>query len=131
MRRLLPVLLTTTCLALAACGGDDEETETTGGGGAATTQAAPTTPAPTETQPAAGGGAKGEPYPQEARRTFLQACDAQEGASRAACECALERIEERYSFEEFRRIDAAAARGQQPPREVTRIAENCGRETAG
>ena len=128
MRRLIPVLLTTTCLALAACGGDDE-TEATGGGGAATTQA-PTYPAPTETQPGA-GGEKGQPYPAEARRTFLQACDAQEGASRAACECALERIEDRYSFAEFRRIDAAAARGQQPPREVTQIAENCGRETAG
>jgi hypothetical protein len=129
MPRPLLALLAAGLVALAGCGGDDEP-ERPQAAAPATTQAAPP-PAATapgeEPGPAGGAGAR---YPQDARRAFLQACEAEPGATRAACACALERIEARYSFEAFRRIDRAAARGERTPAELTRIARACGRETA-
>jgi hypothetical protein len=127
MPRPLLALLAAGLVALVGCGGDDEP-ERPQAAAPATTQAAPPPAAPGEEPGRAGG--PGARYPQDARRAFLQACEAEPGATRAACACALERIESRYSFEAFRRIDRAAARGERTPAELTRIARACGREAA-
>ena len=65
-------------LVLAGCGGDDEKASTAG-----------------------------NKYPEDSRKAFLDSCDAQPGADRSVCECALSEIEKAVSFEEFAAADKA------------------------
>jgi hypothetical protein len=129
MPRLLGTLLTATVLALSGCGDGGDEPAANAPGGDRVTTGAATPPPPATPAPAERGG--GEPYPAAARQNFLRACQAQPGATRAACVCALDRIEAQYSYDEFRDIDRATARGERPPAAVGEIARRCGRETAG
>jgi hypothetical protein len=60
---------------------------------------------------AACGGGGAEEYPAEAQRSFVDACVAQNGANRSACECALDQVQENVSYKEFRKAEAALTSG--------------------
>ena len=55
-----------------------------------------------------GGGAD---YPASVTRSFLASCT-QAGSSRAVCQCALDKLEEKYPLEEFTREAARFQRGE-------------------
>jgi hypothetical protein len=57
---------------------------------------------------ACGGG--GEDYPAEVAEPFLSSCTAG-GTSEAVCQCALDKLEEEYSLEEFTEESTAFAQG--------------------
>jgi hypothetical protein len=59
------------------------------------------------------GCAGGEDYPESAEVTFTSACVAQPGATAAGCECLFREVEERLSYEEFRRVDTAILIGEE------------------
>ena len=73
-------------------------------------------------------GGSGGGYPDEARNNFLKACEAQRGATRAVCECSLEKIEDKYSYDEFKKIDQRAREGEDVSGEIRTIAESCAKE---
>ena len=100
MRRTLCTTLAAAALAFAACGDDD------GGDSGESAKA-------------------GEPYPQEVRDNFLTSCDEQPNAPRSVCECSLEKIEEKYSIEEFERIDKAQREGEPLPNDIQTMVEDC------
>ena len=112
---------------LVACGGDGETTTTE------TVTASPsdetTTDTPSETTPDASETTTEEPdgYPQRVRDNFMASCEGTSGGNTAACECALEKIEETVSLEEFVKIDADVRAGvvTSPPREVTDAIAAC------
>ena len=59
---------------------------------------------------ACGGGA-GDGYPQELVDQFMASCTAG-GTSEAVCQCALDKIEAKYSLEEFEAESVNLAEGQ-------------------
>ena len=101
MHRTLSTILATAALAVAGCGDDDD-----GGGGGESAKA-------------------GEKYPAEVRNNFLTSCDEQPNAPRSVCECSLEKIEEKYSIDEFEKIDAAQKEGEPLPKDIQTIVEDC------
>ena len=44
-------------------------------------------------------------YPPEATQTFMNSCQQQPGANVQACSCLLDKIQQRYNFEEYSVID--------------------------
>lgn len=67
----------------------------------------------------------GRDYPIEVRSNFLASCAA--NGSAAACSCALERIEEQYTFEEFLDVEQDFRRtGTFPPAMLSAVA-SCAR----
>ena len=107
MKRTLCTTLAAAALLLAACGDDDKSS---GGGGD-------------------GGGEKssqaGNKYPDQIRNNFLTSCDSQPNAPRAVCECALNKIEEKYSLDEFEKIDKAQREGEPLPKDISKIVTDC------
>ena len=99
MRRTLTMTLAGLALALGACGDDD-------GGGSESSKA-------------------GEKYPEEVRNNFLTSCDEQPNAPRSVCECSLEKIEAKYSLDEFEKIDKAQREGEPLPKDIQTIVEDC------
>lgn len=55
-------------------------------------------------------GGRGEDYPPEVAEPFLSSCTAG-GTSEAVCQCALDKLEEEYSLEEFTEESTAFAQG--------------------
>jgi hypothetical protein len=136
MRRALACTALLVAL-LAGCGddgGDDEAADTT-----TTTEERSTT----TTEEDAGGEA-GEEYPAEVQRTVLDSCltsaraaagaQAPEDVLVASCECALQRIQEEFSLDEFtdleQRITAGTATDAEAGR-LTNIGVECAREVQG
>jgi len=74
-----------------------------------------------------GDDGDGNDYPQSAVDNFTRSCE-QQGASRAACSCSIERIQDRYTFAEFQKIDEDAGTGRSLPAAIAKIAEDCRRE---
>lgn len=105
----LSALLLVLVLVLAACGGGDD-----GNAGSA----------PASTQ---GGGASSaaNEYPQEAVDNFLESCQDQPGASAPLCRCSLDRIRERFTFEEFTEAEQALTRGEASGIDFASIAQRC------
>jgi hypothetical protein len=100
MRRTLTTTLAALALALAACGDDDDN------GGGDSSKA-------------------GEKYPAEIRDNFISECDAQPNAPKAVCECALAKIEKKYSLDEFKKIDKAQREGEPLPGDIRKMVEDC------
>ncbi|MDC0835254.1 hypothetical protein AY599_20070 [Leptolyngbya valderiana BDU 20041] len=67
----------------------------------------------------------GSAYPQQAIDNFLESCTAGDASRQPVCQCAIDRIQEEFSFEEFIRLDRAVGEGGQPPAEITTIMEAC------
>jgi hypothetical protein len=64
-------------IALAGCGGDSSSSGTTG------------------------------KYPKQVEQNFLRSCTAQPKANKAYCQCALSKIEDKLSYEDFKKADQA------------------------
>jgi hypothetical protein len=60
-----------------------------------------------------GCGGRPAPYPSDVAENFLRACVGR-GGSEASCRCALEKVEERYTLDAYRALEARIARGETP-----------------
>lgn len=68
---------------------------------------------------------QGEEYPRQVVENFMSACTAQPGATEEACSCAIERIQEEMTLDEFVRFEARLEEGGQPPSEIQEIVQEC------
>lgn len=66
----------------------------------------------------------GNDYPASAQRNFVESCE-QNGGSTKACDCALDKIQDDLSYQEFKREDVAIRAGRPPSREVTDALADC------
>ena len=106
---------------LVACGGDGETTTTV------TVTASPTdTTSETTTDTSETTTGESDGYPQSVRDDYMASCEGI-GGDTAACECALEELEQTLSLEEFVKIDADIRAGvvTTPPREITDAIAAC------
>lgn len=117
MRLVAAALLLTLTLALAACGGGSEPATTSA---PATTPPATTTTGGTETASTDSAGGK---YPEAARSSFLDSCEA--SATPEQCECALSYLEENVSLDEFIQAGLDISQGKEAPESITKATENC------
>ena len=116
MRLVAAALLLTLTLALAACGGGSEPATTS----APATTAPATTTGGTET--ASTDAAEGK-YPEAARSSFLDSCEA--SATPEQCECALSYLEENVTLDEFIQAGLDISQGKEAPESITKATENC------
>ncbi len=58
-----------------------------------------------------GGGEAGQDYPAEVTENFLASCT-QAGTSQAVCQCALDKMEGKYSIQEFTQEAVRLQQGQ-------------------
>jgi hypothetical protein len=56
------------------------------------------------------GGGPPNPYPPEVVDTFVASCRSH--SEEAVCRCAIDRIQRRYSLDEFRAFEARIAKGE-------------------
>jgi hypothetical protein len=71
------------------------------------------------------GGDKGEKqYPRATRNAFLDACTSN-GATQKQCQCALQKVERRVPYTEFRKQEAETAGGSLPMDRYTNDIVNC------
>lgn len=59
------------------------------------------------------GGSGPAPYPSDVAENFLRACVGS-GGNEPSCRCALEKVEERWTLDEYRALEARIARGETP-----------------
>ena len=118
MRLVAAALLLTLTLALAACGGGSEPATTSAP--ATTPPAATTTTGGTETASTDSAGGK---YPEAARKSFLDSCEA--SATPEQCECALSYLEENVTLDEFIQAGLDISQGKEAPESITKATENC------
>jgi len=73
-------------------------------------------------------------WPEENRAAFARSClanarktkpTASEEALVAYCDCAADRLQERYSLEEFTAMEAKSVRENKPAMELVRVVEDC------
>ncbi len=72
-----------------------------------------------------GGGKDSDDYPAAAERNFTTACTKSSGGDSKGCRCALDKIEQKMSYKEFKREDAAINAGHKPSRAVTDAIADC------
>ena len=58
------------------------------------------------------GGDSSNGYPKTVEDNFIKGCSAQPGATEPKCQCALDKIEAKLSYDEFQKADAAAREGK-------------------
>jgi hypothetical protein len=66
---------------------------------------------------------RGNEYPPEVVENFLRACGSR--ASESACRCSLEKVQERYTADEYRALETRIAATRQVPRELLDIIATC------
>jgi hypothetical protein len=73
-------------------------------------------------------------WPEENREAFTRNCvataqktkpTASEEAIESYCDCAADRLQERFSLEEFMALEAQSVRENKPPMELVRVVEEC------
>lgn len=116
--RKLKLMLLTVCLAvLAACSSTPVNTNT--GSNAAATNSAPAANANTQSsaeQPEASSQREktvGAAYPQDTRDAFLKSCQGA-GSKQEFCVCVFEKVQAKYSYDSFKRIEEAMLDGEPP-----------------
>lgn len=68
-------------------------------------------------------------YPESVQRNFLSACYATSSGSFALCDCALEKVQEQLSLEEYLEWEIAALRGdREATMRMIAITADCVRE---
>lgn len=65
-------------------------------------------------------------YPPEMVDTFIRGCTTG-GQSEAVCRCSLDRIQSRYTLEEYRALEQRVARGTASPAEIVQLTAECRR----
>lgn len=68
------------------------------------------------------GRAPAHPYPPEVVENFVAACRTR--APEAACRCAIDRLQDRFSYEEFQAFERRMASGEVPG-EIGEAIEGC------
>jgi hypothetical protein len=66
---------------------------------------------------------RGNEYPPEVVENFLRACGSR--ASEGACRCSLGKVQERYTADEYRALEARIAATRQVPTELADIIAAC------
>lgn len=64
-------------------------------------------------------------YPPQVVKNFMASCTAQPGASKSECSCAIERIQETMTVEEFAAEEARITRGERPSAEIIAAINKC------
>jgi hypothetical protein len=72
-----------------------------------------------------GGDGGGNDYPDEVVENFVTNCAAQPGATESACECAIDELQGRMSFEEFEAAEQALVTGGEVAPELHAVIEEC------
>jgi hypothetical protein len=103
-------------LMLSACGDAPGEI--------ATETSPEATPSESSSNPSANDMAESE-YPPEVIAEFLSSCTGGDAAMQQFCECSIEEIQQRYSFDEFVEIDANLTANQDPPEALMEIFDAC------
>jgi hypothetical protein len=65
------------------------------------------------------GDGGGGDFPESAQDNFITQCEATSGGNTSYCECALDKIQQEVSYDEFQDIDAAVLGGESLPEEIT------------
>lgn len=65
------------------------------------------------------------PYPSEVVETFVSSC--RTNAAESVCRCAIDRIQRRWSLDEFKAFEARVADGDVPKELVNSVADCQGR----
>jgi hypothetical protein len=64
------------------------------------------------------GGSEGpRSYPAQVEKNFVRECVKQPGATESYCRCTLAKLEKTMSFDEFKKAETAAMRGEDLPDE--------------
>jgi hypothetical protein len=69
-------------------------------------------------------GCKGgppNPYPEDVVRNFVTAC--RSNAAESVCECAIDRIQRRFTLDEFKAFEDRMARGETPKELIDAVAD--------
>lgn len=66
---------------------------------------------------------RGNEYPPEVVENFLRACASR--ATEAACRCSLEKVQERYTADEYLALEARIANTRKVPQELVDISAGC------
>ena len=135
------VIIGAVVLALVLSGGDDEKKDPTTQASTAqsstpttTTTTTPTTPTTTETtppttEPDTGGGGGGgdalEDIPPATKRQFVKQCSSGGSATRAQCQCAINKLDQEYDFIEFIEILGKVQRTGKFPPKAQRLIRSC------
>jgi hypothetical protein len=70
-------------------------------------------------------GGSGNQYPAEARRTFMESCNASSGGMKTFCGCALDHLEQTMTFEEATREGLKIADGGRPSQRFYNAIKSC------
>jgi hypothetical protein len=71
------------------------------------------------------GGDGGGGYPSQVVENFMTSCTAQPGASESECQCAIDRIQETMTLEEFAAEEQRIVRGERPSDEIIAAINEC------
>lgn len=63
---------------------------------------------------ACGGGDEDNAYPKKSVELFVNTCSKQEGSTREACRCMIDRLQATMTYTEFVAADNAARQGGEP-----------------
>jgi hypothetical protein len=65
-------------------------------------------------------------YPQEVVDNFMESCTAQVGASQSYCRCAIDRLQENLSFDDFQAAEEQITAGSDNlPQELQAAVDSC------
>lgn len=70
-------------------------------------------------------GAPANPYPEDVVQNFVAAC--RTNAAERVCTCAIDRIQHRFTLDEFRAFEQRMAQGESPKELIDSVAECRGR----
>ncbi len=59
-------------------------------------------------------GSKKHVYPADVTQNFMNSCQSTSGGEQKICSCLLDKIQEKYTFEEFSAIEVKMQAGQTP-----------------
>jgi hypothetical protein len=102
---LLPLAMT--LLLFTACGTDQGNTTNQEN---ATTQASPAN----QVSPTSQASPAKHEYPAAAAENFVDSCAASSDGKRELCLCVLDKVQQKYTFEEFSRMDEEMQAGETP-----------------
>lgn len=74
---------------------------------------------------AACNGEEESGYPPQVVENFMASCTAQPGASQSECSCAIERIQQTMTLDEFAAEEARITRGERPSQEIIAAINEC------
>jgi hypothetical protein len=63
-------------------------------------------------------------YPASVQRNFMDACEANGGATKK-CECAIDKLQSELSFDDYKKEEAAITAGNTPSRKITDAIAEC------